>query len=195
MRSRGQEVGDNCQTRLPRRVPAAEEAVGRGGLAIASSLVGRGGRPEAAAAQRPVAPKGPKSLGTTLSARGSWEPKGEGLICGGWAGVGGWGGAKLMGEGCSRKILKHLWTVHLSGAPGIQINVPAIHPNALPPNIIPSSSPGSITPAVSGPMCGGNHYITPAFSGVTNTGTKKWGKGGTTGKIGESFARRANVLS
>ena len=33
-------------------------------------------------------------------------------------------------------------------APGIQINVPAIYPNASPPNITPSSSPGYLTPCV-----------------------------------------------
>ena len=84
-------------------------------------------------------------------------------------------------------------------APGIQINVPAIYPNALPSNITPSSSPGYLTPAASGSTCGRNGYITPAFSGVPNTRTKKWGKGGTTGgEIGENCARRArraNVLS
>ena len=69
-------------------------------------------------------------------------------------------------------------------APGIQINVPAIHHNALPQNIAPSSSPG---------------YITPAFSGVPNTGTKNGGNGGQIGgEIGENFAwraRRPNALS
>ena len=35
-------------------------------------------------------------------------------------------------------------------APGIQINVPAIHPSALPPNITPSSSSGFLTPAILG---------------------------------------------
>ena len=30
-------------------------------------------------------------------------------------------------------------------APGIQINVPAIYPNALPPNITPSSIPGTLS--------------------------------------------------
>ena len=30
-------------------------------------------------------------------------------------------------------------------APGIQINVPAIYPNALPPNATPSSSPGTLS--------------------------------------------------
>ena len=38
---------------------------------------------------------------------------------------------------------------HAPGAPGIQINGPAIDPNALPANISPSSSPGPLTPAVS----------------------------------------------
>ena len=38
----------------------------------------------------------------------------------------------------------------MPGAPSIQINVPAIYPNALPPNVTPSSSPGYPTPAVLG---------------------------------------------
>ena len=31
------------------------------------------------------------------------------------------------------------------GTPGIQINIPAIYPNALPLNITPSSSPGTLS--------------------------------------------------
>ena len=34
---------------------------------------------------------------------------------------------------------------HMPGAPSIQINVPAIYHNALPPNITPSSSPGTLS--------------------------------------------------
>ena len=35
--------------------------------------------------------------------------------------------------------------VRLPGAPGIQMNVPAIYHNALPLNITPSSSPGTLS--------------------------------------------------
>ena len=38
-----------------------------------------------------------------------------------------------------------LLTVRLPGAPHIQINVPAIYPNAFHPNIIPFSSPGTLS--------------------------------------------------
>ena len=69
-------------------------------------------------------------------------------------------------------------------APGIQTNVPAIYPNALPPNINPSSSPG---------------YLTSAFSGVPHTGTKNGERGGQVeenrGKVCPARAQRANVLS
>ena len=34
---------------------------------------------------------------------------------------------------------------HVPRAPGIQINAPAIYPNALSPNIIPCSSPGILS--------------------------------------------------
>ena len=37
-----------------------------------------------------------------------------------------------------------------TGARRIQINVPAIHPNALPPNITPSCSPSYLIPATLG---------------------------------------------
>ena len=63
----------------------------------------------------------------------------------------------------------------------IPINIPAIHPNALPPKITTSSGPGYLTPSVSGATCGRNGCITPAFSGLPNMGTKHGKKGGTTG--------------
>ena len=56
------------------------------------------------------------------------------------------------------------------GAPSIQINGPAIYPNALPPNITPSSSPG---------------YLTPALSGVQH-GQKMGKRGGNWGKWGKT---------
>ena len=62
--------------------------------------------------------------------------------------------------------LRGVQRVRLPGAPGIQINGPAIDPNALPPNITPSSSPG---------------HLTPALSGFPNTGTKNGKKGGQPG--------------
>ena len=69
------------------------------------------------------------------------------------------------------------------------MNVPAIHPDALHPNITPSQA--TKIPPSRGPTCGRNGCITPAFSGVPNKGTKNWGKRGTTGEIEENFARRA----
>ena len=45
-------------------------------------------------------------------------------------------------EDCLYHRLKRL---RLPGAPSIQINVPAIYPNALPPNNTPSSSPGTLS--------------------------------------------------
>ena len=80
------------------------------------------------------------------------------------------------------------------GAPGIQINVPAIHPNALPPNITPSSSPGYLTPAVSGAHVWAEWLHHPCLPGGPQHGDKKWGKRGTIGKIGGNFAQRTNIL-
>ena len=61
-------------------------------------------------------------------------------------------------------------------APGIQINVPAIYPNALPPNITLSSSPGYVTLAVSGA-----HVWAECLLGGRQHGDQKWKKGGTPG--------------
>ena len=65
-------------------------------------------------------------------------------------------------------------------APGIQINVLAIYPNALPPNITPSSSPGYLTPAVSGAQVWAEWLHHPCLLGGPQHGDI-WGKGGTTG--------------
>ena len=49
-----------------------------------------------------------------------------------------------------------------------------------------------------GPPCGRHGYVTPAFSGVPNTGTKNGKKGGQRGEIEGNLARharRASVLS
>ena len=64
------------------------------------------------------------------------------------------------------------------GAPGIQINVLAIHPNALPPNPTPSSSPGYVTPAVSGAHMWAEWLHHPCLLGGSPTRVRKWGKGG-----------------
>ena len=77
------------------------------------------------------------------------------------------------------------------GARGILINVPTIHPNALPPNITPSASPGYLTPAVWGAHVWAEWLHHPCLLGGPQQGDKKWGKGGTTGKIGGNFAQRA----
>ena len=74
--------------------------------------------------------------------------------------------------------------------PGIQINVPAIYSNALPPNITRSSSPGYLTPAVSGAHVWAEWLHHPCLLGV-----KKWGKGGPTGKLGGNFARCAQCAN
>ena len=68
------------------------------------------------------------------------------------------------------------------GAPGIQINVPAIYPNALPPDTTPSSSPGYLTPAVSETHVWAERLHHPCFSGAPNTGTKNGEKGGQLGE-------------
>ena len=67
------------------------------------------------------------------------------------------------------------------GAPGIQINVPAICHIVLPPNITPSSSPGYLTPAVSGAHMRAEWLHHPCLLGGPQHGDKKWGKMGTTG--------------
>ena len=46
---------------------------------------------------------------------------------------------------CSKMVLTLSRRVRLPGAPSIQINVPAIYHNALPPNTTPSSSPGTLS--------------------------------------------------
>ena len=103
----------------------------------------------------------------------------------------------LQGQQSSTmRILSYL-RVLLPGAPGassIQINVPAICPNALPPNITPSSTPGDLTPAV----LGAEWLHHPCLLGGPQHGDKKWRQRGTTGKIGENFAQRAgraNIFS
>ena len=84
----------------------------------------------------------------------------------------------------------------LPGAPDIQIHVPATHPNALPPDIAPSSSPGYPTPAVSGAHVGAEWLHPPCLLGGPQHGDKKLGKRGENwGKKGENLARHANVLS
>ena len=49
---------------------------------------------------------------------------------------------------CSLVVYMHgiegTFARHAPGAPSIQMNVPAIYHNALPPNITPSSSPGTL---------------------------------------------------
>ena len=64
---------------------------------------------------------------------------------------------------------------------GIRINFLAIYPNAFPPNITPSSSPGYLTPAISGARvwAGWLHY--PCLLRDPQHGGKKRGERGTTG--------------
>ena len=91
--------------------------------------------------------------------------------------------------------------VRLLGAPGaplIRINVSAIYPNALPPNITPSSSPGSLRPAVLGAHVWAEWPHHPCLLEGPQHGDKKWKRGGETGEVGENFAglaRCATVLS
>ena len=61
-------------------------------------------------------------------------------------------------------------------------------PNAVPPNITPSSSPGYLTPAVSGAHVWAKCLHHPCLLRGPQHGDKKWEKGGKTGKIGESLA-------
>ena len=71
-----------------------------------------------------------------------------------------------------------------------------VHPNALPPNITPSSSPGYLTPAVLGAHVWAQWLHHPCLLGGPQHGDKKGGKRGTTGgKFGDHFAQRANVLA
>ena len=65
------------------------------------------------------------------------------------------------------------------GAPGIHINVPSIYPNALPPNITPSSSPGYLSPAVSRAQVWAEWLHYPCHLGGPQHEDKKWGKMGT----------------
>ena len=63
----------------------------------------------------------------------------------------------------------------------IQINVPAIDSNALPPNITPSSSPGYLSPAVSGAHVRAERLHHPCLLGGPQHGDQNWEKGGTHG--------------
>ena len=73
--------------------------------------------------------------------------------------------------------------VCLPGAPGIQIKFPAIYPNALPPNIPPSSSPEYLASAISGAHVWAEWPHHPCLLRGPQHGYQKWGKRGTTGKI------------
>ena len=67
-------------------------------------------------------------------------------------------------------------------APGNQINVLAIYPNALPPNITPASSPGYLTAAVSGAHVWAEWLHHPCLLGGPQHGDNKWEKKGDNGE-------------
>ena len=65
------------------------------------------------------------------------------------------------------------------GVPGIQMNGPIVYPNALPPNITPSSSPDHLIPTVLGAHMWGGMATSPLPSwGLPTERQKKGGKGG-----------------
>ena len=97
----------------------------------------------------------------------------------------------------NRSVHEGTFAGRAPGAPGIQINGPAIYPNALPPNITPSSSPGYLTPAVSGAHVWAEWPCHPCLCGAPNTGDKKH-LGENRGKLcpaRPACARCANILS
>ena len=72
----------------------------------------------------------------------------------------------------------------------------AIHPNALPPHITPSSIPGYLTPAISGAHVWADWLHHPCLLGGPQQGDKKWGKRGTTGgKYGETLPGAPGALT
>ena len=76
--------------------------------------------------------------------------------------------AQHRSELCLRAV-----RVRVPGAPGIQTNVPAIYPNAFPPNIAPSSSPGYLPPAVSGARVRAEWVRHPCLLGGPQHGERK----------------------
>ena len=90
------------------------------------------------------------------------------------------GDARRIGHSHIRGLRGYVCPAHTRRAPGIQINVPAIYPNALPPNITPSSSPGYLTRAVSGAHVWAAWLHQPCLFGGLQHRDKKMGKRGET---------------
>ena len=90
------------------------------------------------------------------------------------------------------RSLEGTFTRRASGAPGIQIRVPAIHPNALPPNITPSSNPGCLASAVSGAHVWAEWLRHACLLGGPQHGDKKWGKWGDNWGTIRKFLRSAS---
>ena len=127
------------------------------------------------------------------SVSGRWW-QGQGSGSGNGRGRQGQGQGQEQGRcaaSCPRQHKEGTFARRATSTPGIQINIPAIHPNAVPLNIAPSSSPGYLTPAVPGAHVLAEWRHHPCLLGVPTRRQKYGKKGGTTEKIGGNHARCA----